>query len=214
MARTLFLESGTERRFVLPEFLGTMNLMTDKFEAIRLLGAFDDRSDGGALKSRELVTLLLEQAVAPFSRNHFSPGHITCTGLVLAPDGGSVLAVHHRRLNRWLMPGGHVEAADASLADAARREVLEETGVELDTTAPAPLIGIDVHGIPSNGREPYHLHHDLLCLFRAKSTTIRISEESHNVAWITPETFEDYRIPDNVQRAYRRALTTRRSDET
>jgi 8-oxo-dGTP pyrophosphatase MutT (NUDIX family) len=185
--------------------------MIDRADVIRMVAAFDDRSDGGALTSRGLVSLLLEEASEPFSRHHFSPGHLTCTGMVLAPDRESVLAVHHRRLNRWLMPGGHVEGADAAVADAARREVLEETGVELDATAPVPLIGIDVHGIPSNGREPYHLHHDLLFLFLAKSTAIRVSEESHDVAWITPDTFEEYGIPDNVQRAYRRALKMRHS---
>ncbi len=180
--------------------------MIDRAEVIRMIAALGDRSDGSLLKSRELVLLLMEQAAEPFSRHHFSPGHITCTGMVLAPDRQRVLAVHHRRLNRWLMPGGHVETGDASSADAARREVLEETGVELDGVAPTPLIGIDVHGIPSNGREPYHLHHDLLFLFLAKSTTIQTSEESHSVAWITPDSFEGYGIPDNVQRAYWRAL--------
>ena len=176
----------------------------DKTEVIRLVAAFGDRTDGGAMKSRELVLLLLHEAADPFSRNNLSPGHITCTGMVLAPDRASVLAVHHRRLNRWLMPGGHVEAADVSAANAARREVSEETSVEVDTKVSVPLIGIDVHGIPSNGREPYHLHHDLLFLFHARSMEIRTTEESHNVAWITPDTFEAYGIPDNVQRAYRR----------
>jgi len=178
--------------------------MTNRDEMIRIVTAFHDPSDGSAMKSRELVLLLLKEAADPLSRHHLSPGHITCTGMVLSPDRKSVLAVHHRRLNRWLMPGGHVEDGDATLADSARREVLEETGVE-GNAGPAPLISIDVHGIPSNGREPYHLHHDLLFFFVAKSTAIRVSEESHSVAWITPDAFTTYGIPDNVQRAYRRA---------
>jgi 8-oxo-dGTP pyrophosphatase MutT (NUDIX family) len=166
--------------------------------------AFYDPSDGAVLKSRELVIMLLECSPTPLSRHEFHPGHITCTGLVLAPDGGSLLMVHHRRLKRWLLPGGHVEADDASLADAARREVVEETGAVLAPDLAPALVGIDVHGIPAGKGEPYHLHHDLLFAFRATAEDLRVSEESHAVAWVVPADFDQYAVPDNVRRAYQR----------
>lgn len=172
-----------------------------------LVRRFDDPTDGQSLKSCELILLLLESSPEPFSRHQFTPGHITCTGLVLAPDGERILLVHHRRLNRWLLPGGHVEPDDASIAEAARREVVEETGAVLLPGEPAALIGADVHGIPSNGREPYHLHHDLLFPFRATSGALQASPESRAVAWCTPADFDRYEIPGNVRRAYRRILT-------
>jgi hypothetical protein len=83
-----------------------------------LVQSFQDSTDGAAFKSRELILMLLDCSPAPFSRAHFTPGHITCTGLVLAPDHERVLLVHHRRLGRWLLPGGHVEAADSEIWDA------------------------------------------------------------------------------------------------
>jgi 8-oxo-dGTP pyrophosphatase MutT (NUDIX family) len=123
---------------------------------------------------------------------------------VLASDGDRLLLVHHRRLKRWLLPGGHVEPEDLEIWDAARREVIEETNARL-LPDPAPrLAGMDVHGIPSNGREPYHLHHDLLFAFRAASREIRVSPESRDVAWCTPAEFDRYALPDNIRRAYRR----------
>jgi 8-oxo-dGTP pyrophosphatase MutT (NUDIX family) len=158
--------------------------------------------DGAALKSLELILYLLEHSPNPFSREQFTPGHITCSGMVIAPDGDRVLLVHHRRLNRWLLPGGHVEPGDAALAASARREVTEETGAILDATA--VLVGADVHGIPGKGHEPYHLHHDLLFRFQALSDEFRVSEESHAVAWCTPDEFDRYAIPPNVRRAWRR----------
>jgi 8-oxo-dGTP pyrophosphatase MutT (NUDIX family) len=167
---------------------------------------FDDATDGQALKSCELILLLLECSPEPFSRHHFTPGHITCTGLVLAPDGERILLVHHRRLSRWLLPGGHVEPDDPTVADAARREVVEETGAALVPSPSVPLIGADVHGIPSNGREPYHLHHDLLFHFRATSIDLEVSAESHAVVWCAPADFGRYEVPANVRRAYRRVL--------
>src|SRR3954451_2776401 len=87
--------------------------------------------DGVALKSIELILLLLEYSPRPFSREQFTPGHITCSGMVIAPDRDRILLVHHRRLARWLLPGGHVEPEDETIAGTARREVTEETGAQL-----------------------------------------------------------------------------------
>jgi 8-oxo-dGTP pyrophosphatase MutT (NUDIX family) len=176
--------------------------MVDASAVSTLVRTFDDAADGQAMKSVELILNLLECSPAPFSRDHFTPGHITCTGLVLAPDGERVLLVHHRRLDRWLLPGGHVEPEDATIADAARREVVEETGAVL---APSSVfIGADVHGIPGRKREPYHLHHDLLFHFRAVADELCVSEESRAVVWCSPAEFGRYNLPGNVRRAYAR----------
>jgi 8-oxo-dGTP pyrophosphatase MutT (NUDIX family) len=169
-----------------------------------LVRAFHDPTDGAALKSRELMLTLLECSSDPFSRAQFTPGHITCTGLVLAPDHQSVLLVHHRRLDRWLLPGGHVEPTDAEIWDTARRELIEETGAVLAPDHAPRLAGLDVHGIPAGKGEPYHLHHDLLFHFRATADELRVSEESRAVVWCSPAEFGRYSVPDNVRRAYRR----------
>jgi 8-oxo-dGTP pyrophosphatase MutT (NUDIX family) len=166
--------------------------------------SFHDPTDGQALKSRELIRLLLDCSPEPFSRSQFTPGHITCTGLVLAPGGEKLLIVDHRRLDRWLLPGGHVEPQDTEIWDTARREVIEETGTDLLPDAAPRLAGMDVHGIPSSGREPYHLHHDLLFAFRAASVDVRVSHESREIAWCTPAEFDRYALPDNIRRAWRR----------
>jgi hypothetical protein len=144
-----------------------------------------DLTDGQALKSLELILQLLECSPDPFARDQFTPGHITASGLVLAPDSVHLLLVHHRRLDRWLLPGGHVEPADDTIA------------------------GTDVHGIPAARGEPYHLHHDLLFAFHAASDKIFVSEESHAVVWCHPGEFDRHKIPANVQRAYRRIVGQR-----
>ncbi|MBZ5578206.1 MAG: NUDIX domain-containing protein [Acidobacteriia bacterium] len=182
--------------------------MIDPATVAALVRGFDAPSDQEALQSRDQVLQLLASAPEPFSRRHFTPGHITGTGLVLAPDATGLLLVHHRRLDRWLPPGGHVEPADASIADAARREVIEETGVSLQVNGPAHLVGIDVHGIPARRSEPYHLHHDLLFLFHATAGDLQVSPESRAVAWCQPDEFDRYAVPANVRRAYARVLST------
>lgn len=112
------------------------------------------------------------------SRSRFR-GHVTC-GAVLVDGRQRVLHIHHRTLRRWLLPGGHVEAADASLADAALREAHEETGIpvgSLRAFGGAGTFDIAVHAIPANpGKgEPAHWHFDFRYAFRVvDEPTVRL----------------------------------------
>jgi 8-oxo-dGTP pyrophosphatase MutT (NUDIX family) len=168
---------------------------------------FQDEGDEAALKSRELILALLDGGSAPFSRDHFTPGHITATAVVLSPDLRRFLLVHHRRLNRWLLPGGHVEATDRAIWETARREAIEETGVEIPLLASRPsLVGLDVHAIPSRGREPFHLHHDLIFRFVAESERLGSSYEVRDVSWARVTEFERFDLPVSIRRGVLRAM--------
>jgi 8-oxo-dGTP pyrophosphatase MutT (NUDIX family) len=173
-----------------------------------LLRPFDAGSDGEALKSQELVLALLEQSAMPLSRRQFNPGHITCSGLVLSPSRERILLVLHRRLHRWLLPGGHVEPEDVAIGDAGRREVIEETGATLAPDDSPLLVGVDVHGIPPRRDEPFHLHHDLTFRFQAQSEEFHVSEEVREVAWCAITDFDRYHLPGNLRRCYARAVTS------
>jgi len=185
--------------------------MIQAHDVASLLRDFDAGSDGEIEKSRELMLALLAYSPAAFSRDVYTPGHITCTGAVLSPDSHAVLLVHHKRLDRWLLPGGHVEAQDATIVDVARREVLEETGAALNGSTPQ-LVGMDVHPIPPGKREPLHLHHDLIFAFRAQSERFEISEESRAVAWCAFDQFNRYDLPGSIRRSVLRAFSHIQSD--
>lgn len=148
-----------------------------------LTEAFAPEADSVAAKSRDLTLMLLRLTLQPLSRDQFTPGHVTATAVVWSPAGDEVLLVWHKRLQRWLLPGGHVEADDTSIFDTARREAIEETGVLLDDAVPPRVVSIDVHGIPPKGREPYHLHHDFLVRFVARDKAVRTCEENEDVRW-------------------------------
>ena len=117
------------------------------------------------------------------------PGHLTGPAWILSADRRRCVLVHHRKLDRWLQPGGHADG-EADLAAVARREAEEETGLtrlELASTQPLDL---DVHQIPARcnaaGRviEDAHLHHDVRYLFiAADDQPPRTSDESHDVRW-------------------------------
>jgi 8-oxo-dGTP pyrophosphatase MutT (NUDIX family) len=179
--------------------------MIEPHSVADLLHRFKPGSDGEAAKSKELILARLTSSAAPFSRRQFNPGHITCTGLVLNPSRDGILLVLHRRLQRWLLPGGHVEPEDALIGDAGRREVVEETGAILTADSSPLLAGVDVHGIPPRHDEPFHLHHDLIFRFQATSERFQVSEEVREVAWCLVAEFDRYQLPGSIRRSYARA---------
>jgi 8-oxo-dGTP pyrophosphatase MutT (NUDIX family) len=171
-------------------------------DAVALVQAFHASAEEE--KSRELILCLLEGTDAPFSRDQFYPGHITCTALVAHPNGRAFLLMHHHRHRRWLLPGGHVELSDITLADAARREAMEETAIRIIAPESLRLVGMDVHAIPARHHEPFHLHHDLIFAFQAESAEFAITDEAPQIAWCKAGEFDTYLLPASIIRAVRR----------
>src|SRR5580704_12983855 len=178
--------------------------MPSTVEGLALVRAFDATPEEE--KSRELILSLLETTDAPYSRYQFHTGHITCTAVVVHPNGRQFLLMHHHRHRRWLLPGGHVEESDVTLGDAARREAIEETAVRIPLAGSCRLAGMDVHAIPARKGEPFHLHHDLISVFSADSEEFALSEEAPEVAWCGMDEVARYQLPSSIIRAARRAL--------
>ncbi len=129
-------------------------------------------------------------------------GHLTASAWVWSPDRQRVVLVHHKKLDRWLQPGGHADG-DPNLAQVARREVEEETGLVKLTLMDEVPLDLDVHLIPKRPGVPAHLHHDVRFLFHAHEETLRCSEESNEVRWFTNEEVRDF--DESVTRLGQRA---------
>jgi 8-oxo-dGTP pyrophosphatase MutT (NUDIX family) len=131
---------------------------------------------------RTLELLHLRGAVA--SRHHFGPGHITASAFIVDPASQKLLLHHHRRLDRWLQMGGHLDHGE-SPREAAIREAREESGLENITPALDEIFDVDVHTIPSGKSEPDHIHYDLRFLFHADVADAlkRADEESLDLKW-------------------------------
>jgi 8-oxo-dGTP pyrophosphatase MutT (NUDIX family) len=179
--------------------------LISKAETLELIESFDADGDDLAAKSRELILGLLRHSEDPFSKRQFDPGHITCTAVVLSPDLTRVLLMHHHRHLRWLLPGGHVEEEDLTLAVTARREAHEETGVLIEASTNGRLVGMDVHCIPARKREPFHLHHDLIFALTSQSDHFTFTEEAPKITWCRPSEFDHYEVVPSIARSVWRA---------
>lgn len=113
--------------------------------------------------------------------------HLTASAIVFDDHGtgrGSgwdVLLVHHNKLGQWLYPGGHIDPNEDP-AQAAQREVLEETGVHTEVISD-PLFrhpAVTTHAPPyailemdvADAKVGPHRHIDLVYVLRATSRTL------------------------------------------
>jgi 8-oxo-dGTP pyrophosphatase MutT (NUDIX family) len=84
----------------------------------------------------------LERLPSPCDE-HADPIHVTASAIVVGPRG-TVLHLH-KRLGRWMQPGGHIDAGEAPPA-AALREATEELGLHVEHPGDGPqLLHVDVH---------------------------------------------------------------------
>jgi 8-oxo-dGTP pyrophosphatase MutT (NUDIX family) len=111
-------------------------------------------------------------------------GHVTGSAWILDKDKKKTLLTHHRKLNKWLQPGGHADG-DSLVSRVAMREAQEESGLEGLNLVSNEIFDIDIHLIPARKNEPEHYHYD--CRFLIQCTgdeTYSVSDESHDLAWI------------------------------
>lgn len=130
------------------------------------------------------VVNLLTISADPFSRGQFDPGHITASCYIVDP-GGRLLLHHHRRLDRWLQMGGHVESSELTF-EAALREGREESGLA-DLMLDGGILDVDVHAIPASKGDPLHHHFDVRYIARtsAPDSVSMHPDESNDLAWVT-----------------------------
>jgi 8-oxo-dGTP pyrophosphatase MutT (NUDIX family) len=93
---------------------------------------------------------------------HADPTHVTASAIVVG-SRGTVLHLH-KRLARWMQPGGHVDPGEQP-PGAALRETVEELGLEVAHPSGGPrLIHLDVHEAALG-----HTHLDLRYLLFAST---------------------------------------------
>jgi 8-oxo-dGTP pyrophosphatase MutT (NUDIX family) len=132
--------------------------------------------------ARDRILAFLDAHPAALTRS-CAAGHLTGSAAVLDPAGSAVLLVAHRKLGRWLQPGGHADG-DPDLAAVALGEAAEETGVTGLAVVGGP-VDLDVHEVPGDATGGTHLHLDVryLVVAPAGAEPRPSARETAGAAW-------------------------------
>jgi 8-oxo-dGTP pyrophosphatase MutT (NUDIX family) len=177
-------------------------------EAAQLIANLAHHSAVDGEEEASLLKVLRFLALSPDPFGRANPeGHITGSVVIGRPDGSAFLLVHHRKLGRWLQPGGHTDPGDADELATALREAREETGLTaLSAAAGGRPFDVDVHEIPERPGEPAHFHFDLRYLATTSETALAAQvEEVAGVRWFTLEEALEAPVDASLARALKKA---------
>lgn len=150
-------------------------------DALALLRAWTPPDDTQEQVRRRYVAHL--EAYPDGLRRSCFPAHITASALILSADGERVLLTLHAKAQAWFQMGGHCEDTDATLAGAALREAVEESGVPQLELDPEP-VQLNAHPVPfCDARGTVH-HLDVRFLALAPPEAQHaVTDESLDVRW-------------------------------
>ena len=134
----------------------------------------------------------------------YPPGPVVGVGGVVTRDGRALIIRrgHEPRKGEWSLPGGLVELGER-LIDAVRREISEETGLDVEV---GPMVETfdRVHRDPE-GRVRFHfVIVDYLCV--ARSGAAVAGSDAEAVAWVTSEELDAYGVNPHAAAVIRKGL--------
>lgn len=125
--------------------------------------------------------------------------HFCASAYVIDPETKKILLVKHKKWNKWVQPGGHLEHNEFP-EEAAIRETFEETGIKIKLLGerfPREEDFIKPLGIQKNRTET-GIHLDFIYpAIPINHKELIISNESTNIGWFSREQLETLNVfPD------------------
>lgn len=120
------------------------------------------------------------------------------TATVYIVQDERVLLIYHKKLKKWLPPGGHIDPNETP-PEAALREAKEETGLTVELlkeenvwierwnakSIERPFMCL-LEEIPAHGSQPTHQHIDMIYAGRPKAGEIaENTRETAGIRWFT-----------------------------
>lgn len=176
----------------------------DRQQIIDLIEQHPPYNDREALH-REAILNLLHTCPAPLSRENYKPGHITASAWIVAEQTNQIGLIYHRRIARWLQPGGHVDPGETDLRSVALREVQEEMGIAPDPLK-TTLFDLDVHEIPATAVQLNHQHFDVRFLCLVEQQPIFPASDAEQGKWFSIGEVRQLAIDDHSGESMARML--------
>lgn len=111
--------------------------------------------------------------------------------VIIVNEKQQVLMLRRTDNDCWCFPGGAIELGE-SVEEAAKREVYEETGIEITNVSIFGVFsGEKLHYIYPNGDEVYVV--DVVYFTRVVNTKVTIDEESKDFQF-----FDIHNLPENI----------------
>lgn len=111
---------------------------------------------------------------------------------VVRNDAGAVLLIERSDNGLWALPGGGQELGE-SATDAVRREVAEETGIDVEVTGLSGIYSDPRHVIAYDDGE-VRQEFSLCFIAQPIGGDLRSSNESRRVRWVDPSSLDDLNI--------------------
>ena len=129
--------------------------------------------------------------------------HFCASAYIINPENKKLLLVKHKKYNKWLQPGGHIEDNETP-EETATREVYEETGIK------STLIGehfpreddlIRPLGIQYNRKENGDRMVDIVYLGKPNNPNeeLKVSDESNDIGWFSRHDLEEMSVFPDVK---------------
>lgn len=125
------------------------------------------------------------------------------TATVYIVENERVLLIFHKKLQKWLPAGGHLDPNELP-HEAAKREALEETGIEVElnlqeniwierwnaSSIPRPYMCL-LEEIPAHGDQAAHQHVDFVYIGKPiGGSEVENHEETDGLKWFSADEIE------------------------
>jgi len=128
---------------------------------------------------------------------------------VVTDDSGRILMIHKSDNGLWALPGGGHDVGE-SIGDTVVREVREETGYEVEVTG---IIGTYTNPNHVMAYDDGEVRQQFSLAFTARLVggELRTSDESKDVAWVSPDELEGLKIHPSMRMRIQHFLDRRSS---
>ncbi len=131
------------------------------------------------------------------------PHPVACVGAVVFHDGKVLLVQRGKEplAGRWIVPGGAVELGE-SLAEAVRREVLEETGLLVRPRR--VVLAFDRIDREEGQIKHHYVIVDYLC--DLEGGRLQAGSDARDAVWAAPSELDRYDVPREGRELIRRVF--------